>query len=213
MSYVQTSLFGSGGVSVDPDVPVDRIPLGDTSWVDVGRRWFRGSDDLFADLVREAPWRQGRRRMYDRVVDDPRWSWAPDDSDEPEGIRAMRVALEERYGSPFGRGFCNYYRDGNDSVAPHGDRGLRDSDDESLVAVVTLGSERAFLLRPKGGGRSIDLRPGPGDLLVMGGHCQRDFEHGVPKRRHAGPRISVSFRSGPWIEPDRTGATLVQAPR
>jgi alkylated DNA repair dioxygenase AlkB len=94
---------------------------------------------------------------------------------------------------PFGGPFLNYYRDGRDSVAWHGDTEMRHVED-TRVAILTLGAARPFLLRPRGGGRSRDLRPGSGDLLVMGGACQRDWEHAVPKTAHAGPRISVSVR-------------------
>jgi alkylated DNA repair dioxygenase AlkB len=94
---------------------------------------------------------------------------------------------------PFGTVGLNYYRNGADSVAPHADRELRDLDD-SLVAIVTLGARRPFLLRPKGGGRSVDLAPASGDLLVMGGACQAGWEHGVPKVARAGPRVSATWR-------------------
>ena len=88
----------------------------------------------------------------------------------------------------------NYYRDGRDSVAPHADRELRDLDD-TLVAILTLGAARPFLLRPQGGGPAIDLHPASGDLLVMGGACQATWEHAVPKvAAGAGPRISASIR-------------------
>ena len=100
----------------------------------------------------------------------------------------------------------NYYRDGADSVAFHADQELRHLDD-TLVAIVTLGAARPFLLRPQGGGRSIDLHPGSGDLLVMGGACQAKWEHGVPKvAAGAGPRISASIR---WARrPARSGSGL-----
>jgi alkylated DNA repair dioxygenase AlkB len=102
----------------------------------------------------------------------------------------------------FGSVGLNYYRDGNDSVAWHADRELRELD-ETLIAIVTLGSRRPFLLRPKGGGKSINIAPGSGDLLVMGGRCQMNWEHNVPKVRHAGPRISCSWR---WRRPPQDGA-------
>lgn len=201
---LQASLFGGGPTSVDPAVAVERVELDPTSWIDVARGWLRGPDPFFERLVTEAPWRQGRREMYGRVVDDPRWSWAPSEEDQPAEMAEVRTALQARYGEWFSRGFCNYYRDGSDSVAFHGDRVLRDSDEPSLVAVLTLGATRSFLVRPKCGGRSIDLRPGTGDLIVMGGRCQRDHEHSVPKCRHAGPRISISFRTSAH-EPPRMG--------
>jgi alkylated DNA repair dioxygenase AlkB len=133
--------------------------------------------------------------MYDRVVDDPRVSrWYGADEDPPHPVLAdARAALSARYRRPFGGPGLNHYRDGHDSVAPHRDRELRDLDD-ALVAVLTLGARRPFLVRPRGGGRSIDLSPASGDLLVMGGRCQLDWEHGVPKVARAGARVSVSWR-------------------
>jgi len=35
---------------------------------------------------------------------------------------------------------------------------------------------------------------GDGDLLVMGGSCQRTWQHSVPKVRQAAPRIAIMFR-------------------
>ena len=135
--------------------------------------------------------------MWDRVLDDPRLSyWGPDVADHPD-LAAMRRALERRYGRRLRPPGLNYYRDGRDSVAWHSDRELRRLDD-TLVAVVTLGTRRPFLVRPKGGGSSVDLAPASGDLLVMGGACQRDWEHTVPKTARSGPRISASWR---WATP------------
>jgi alkylated DNA repair dioxygenase AlkB len=88
---------------------------------------------------------------------------------------------------------ANLYRDGADSVAWHGDRVARELP-EAVVALVSLGAVRPFRLRPTGGGPSIGLLPGPGDLLVMGGSCQRTWQHSVPKTRASAPRISVQFR-------------------
>ena len=88
---------------------------------------------------------------------------------------------------------ANLYRDGNDSVAWHGDRiGRKHAD--TVVAILSLGSTRRFLLRPDGGGPSIRYELAPGDLIVLGGTCQKTWEHCVPKRAWAGPRISVMFR-------------------
>jgi alkylated DNA repair dioxygenase AlkB len=105
----------------------------------------------------------------------------------------MRVALSERYEVEFTSVRANLYRDGRDSVAWHGDRVARDLPN-AFVAIVSLGGRRRFLLRPKGGGRSVRFDPGPGDLLVMGGSCQRDWQHTVPKVAAAQPRISLTFR-------------------
>jgi alkylated DNA repair dioxygenase AlkB len=195
----QRSLFAVGDVGVAHDAVFTRVALDDRSWVDIARSWLRGADDVLDVLVEEVEWRQGRRRMWDRVVEDPRlshWYRAGDELPHP-CFHEIRVALESRYAVTFGSLGLNYYRDGNDSVAPHADRELRDLDD-ALVAIVTLGARRPFLLRPKaangGKRRSIDLAPASGDLLVMGGACQANWEHGVPKVKHAGPRVSATWR-------------------
>ena len=106
----------------------------------------------------------------------------------------MARELSRRYGVAFTQVGVNLYRDGTDSVAWHGDRVARELP-EAVVALVSLGAVRPFRLRPAGGGESVSLLPGPGDLLVMGGSCQRTWQHAVPKCRHVrGPRISVQFR-------------------
>jgi alkylated DNA repair dioxygenase AlkB len=192
---LQGSLLGTSAPAVDPDAAVERVELDERSWIDVGRIWLRGADTLLETLVATVAWRQGRRKMYDRVLDDPRlsrWYSASDPLPHP-ALDALRQALTARYRVRFGGVGLNYYRDGRDSVAFHRDRELRHLDD-TRVAIVTLGAARPFLLRPRGGGASHDLRPGSGDLLVMGGRTQADWEHSVPKVARAGPRVSVSLR-------------------
>ena len=196
----QRSLFATGDPAIATDVAVERIALDERSWVDVARNWLRGADSLLDTLVDTVDWHQGRRRMWDRMVDDPRLShWCRDGDPLPHpAFAVIRGALAERYGVPFGTVGLNYYRDGDDSVAPHSDRELRELDD-TIIAIVTLGARRPFLLRPKqrqenGRRASIDLAPASGDLLVMGGACQMGWEHGVPKVARAGPRISATWR-------------------
>ncbi len=181
---------------------VRRTVLAHGAWVDVRPGWLGGADDLFARLVTAVPWRAERRHMYDRVVDVPRLvCFYPEDAGLPDPqLRAALDTLNERYAPELGEplrtaGMC-LYRDGRDSVAWHGDTIGRGSTEDTVVAIVSLGSPRALLLRPRGGGGPTlrhDL--GHGDLLVMGGSCQRTWEHAVPKTsRAAGPRISVQFR-------------------
>jgi alkylated DNA repair dioxygenase AlkB len=191
---LQQSLFGGGEATVAP-VPVERVQLDERSWVDLSRGWLHGADELFARLVEAVDWRQGRRKMWDRVLDDPRLSrWYRADRELPDrALAEVRAALQVRYRVPFGAIGLNLYRDGHDSVAFHRDRELRHLDD-TLIAIVTLGARRPFLVRPRGGGRSTDLAPASGDLLVMGGRCQADWEHGVPKATGVGPRLSASLR-------------------
>ena len=194
VSVLQRTLLGADEPRIDPAARFERIQLDDESWVDVARAWLHGADTLLDALIEKVEWRQGRRWMYDRMVDDPRMShWCRRDRDPHPALGDIRDALVDRYGADLGGFGLNYYRDGRDSVAFHRDRELRHLD-STLVAITTLGAARPFLLRPLGGGRSRDLRPASGDLLVMGGKCQARWEHCVPKITHAGPRISATLR-------------------
>jgi alkylated DNA repair dioxygenase AlkB len=180
---------------------VRRATLARGAWVDVRPGWITGADALFERLAETVPWRAERRHMYDRVVDVPRLlCFYDEDEPLPDPILAdARRALDEHYGPELGEpfrtaGLC-LYRDGRDSVAWHGDTIGRGSTQDTMVAIVSLGAPRSLLLRPRGGGPAIRHDLGHGDLLVMGGSCQRTWEHAVPKTtRAAGPRISVQFR-------------------
>jgi alkylated DNA repair dioxygenase AlkB len=166
--------------------------LGAGAWLDVTPRWVRGADELFDRLLEAGTWTTRDRPMYDRVVTEPRLTtgtWA----DPPEPCPALAAALGARYGLDLGAVSANLYRDGRDSVAWHGDTAGRHRD-TTVVAIVSLGEPRRFLLRPKGGGASIRLTPGHGDLVVMGGTAQRTWDHCVPKCASAGSRLSLMFR-------------------
>jgi alkylated DNA repair dioxygenase AlkB len=195
MSELQLGLFGGGAASINDAAVAERTELDGSAWVEVCRAWLLGSDTMCEELIRDVPWGQRRRRMYQRVVDEPRLTWRPGEGEELPypGLKMAGEALERIYQVPLVGPGLNYYRDGRDSVAFHGDRELRNLSD-SLVAIVTPGATRPFLVRPLGGGRSIDFRPGPGDLIVMGGACQALFEHAVPKTASSGPRVSASWR-------------------
>ncbi|WP_131746250.1 alpha-ketoglutarate-dependent dioxygenase AlkB [Frankia sp. Cppng1_Ct_nod] len=194
---LQYSLLISGEVEINSDPPSNRIHLDDTTWVDVTPGWLRGADELCEILAAQVSWRRGRRWMYERMVDDPRLSrWYAVSEPLPHPVLgSARGALHTRYQVPFGPVGLNFYRDGDDSLAFHRDRELRRLDD-TLVAIVTLGARRPFRFRPRGGGASRTLFPASGDLLVMGGRCQADWEHAVPKVTACGPRISASWR---WV--------------
>jgi alkylated DNA repair dioxygenase AlkB len=199
----QPSLLDDGSdVACSPlEVGVERTPLTGGAWVELHRNWVAGSDQLFERLAAQVPWKAERRRMYDRVVDVPRLvSFYGEDQPLPErGLESIRGNLNAAYqpelGEPFRTvGMC-LYRDGTDSVAWHGDTLGRGQTEDTMVAIVSLGTPRRFLLRPRGGGRSRQFELGRGDLFVMGGSCQRTWEHSVPKLVHApGPRMSVQFR-------------------
>jgi alkylated DNA repair dioxygenase AlkB len=180
---------------------VRRSALARRAWVDVRPGWITGADALFERLAGTVPWRAERRHMYDRVVDVPRLlCFYDEDQPLPDPMLTdARRALDEHYGPELGEpfrtaGLC-LYRDGRDSVAWHGDTIGRGGTHDTMVAIVSLGAPRSLLLRPRGGGPAIRHDLGHGDLLVMGGSCQRTWEHAVPKTtRAAGPRISVQFR-------------------
>jgi alkylated DNA repair dioxygenase AlkB len=185
-------------------------PLGDAvrrtvltagAWVDLRPGWVSGSDALFARLVDTVPWHAERRHMYDHMVDVPRLLCFYDEQDPlPDpALEGARSALNEHYaaelGEPFRTAGLCLYRDGRDSVAWHGDTIGRGRTEDTMVAIVSLGTPRRLLLRPRGGGQTVRFTLGHGDLLVMGGSCQRTWEHAVPKTaRPVGPRVSVQFR-------------------
>jgi alkylated DNA repair dioxygenase AlkB len=195
MVVSQRSLLAAGDPTIDAGARSERIDLGRGAWIDIARGWLRGADAVLDALIGGVEWHQGRRWMFDRMVDDPRLShwYRPGDELPHPVLEPARLALEARYHRPLGGPGINYYRDGRDSVAFHRDRELRHLED-TIVAIVTLGAQRPFLIRPRGGGHSRDLSPASGDLLVMGGRAQADWEHGVPKVADRGPRISVTWR-------------------
>jgi alkylated DNA repair dioxygenase AlkB len=198
-----------------------RTWLAHGAWVDVQRGWLSGSQELYDRLAAAVPWRAERRQMYDRAVDVPRLQcFYPEGADLPDpALDTARDALSSHYaaelGEPFRTAGLCLYRDGRDSVAWHGDTIGRGSSQDTIVAIVSLGTARPLLLRPRSGlgtwrgtgsARTPAGRPaaiagtlryslGHGDLLVMGGSCQRTWEHAIPKSAGcAGPRISVQFR-------------------
>jgi alkylated DNA repair dioxygenase AlkB len=187
------------GVPLAPLAP-ERTLLAHGAWLDVQRNWLAGADDVFATMVSQVPWRAERRQMYDRIVDVPRLvhTYVLGDALPHVGLEDARDALSAHYlpelGEPFVSAGCCYYRDGKDSVAWHGDTIGRGKTQDTMVAIVSLGDPRRLALRPRGGGESIGVTLGHGDLVVMGGSCQRTWEHAIPKVASAGPRISVQFR-------------------
>ena len=180
---------------------VHRAMLSHGAWVDVRPGWMAGAGVLFDRLRLAVPWREERRRMYERVVDVPRLLcfYAEGEPLPDPALDIARQALDAHYAPELGEplvtaGLC-LYRDGQDSVAWHGDRIGRGAVEDTVVAILSLGAPRALLLRPRGGGPALRHDLGHGDLLVMGGSCQRTWEHAVPKTTRAtGPRISVQFR-------------------
>jgi len=201
-TVTQSSLFDTDEVGLGSLQPsMQRQVLGRGAWIDVLPGWLRGADALFDELVDHVPWHAERRQMYERVVDVPRLlSFYSEDDVLPHPVLTeARDVLSGHYaaelGEPFRTAGLCLYRDGKDSVAWHGDTIGRGRAEDTMVAIVSLGAPRSLLLRPRGGGATIKNNLGHGDLIVMGGSCQRTWEHAIPKTARAvGPRISVQFR-------------------
>jgi alkylated DNA repair dioxygenase AlkB len=173
---------------------VRRRFLGQGAWVDHVPAWVTGADVLFDAILESAPWGpEAQRPMYDRIVDVPRLTTGTWHEGRLRLLDRMARSLSRRYGLELVSISANLYRDGNDSVAWHGDQVGRHRAN-TVVAILSLGSPRTLLLRPEAGGPSVAYSMHSGDLVVQGGTCQRTHQHCVPKRAHAGPRISVMFR-------------------
>ncbi|MGW1672544.1 alpha-ketoglutarate-dependent dioxygenase AlkB [Streptomyces sp. NPDC002324] len=202
-THLQGSLFDqSDDLRLGPLDGLRRRELGAGAWIDLLPGWLTGADTLFTRLAEEVPWKAERRQMYEQVVDVPRllaYYGAEDALPDPV-LDEAREALSTHYGSELGEPFATaglcFYRDGRDSVAWHGDRIGRGAREDTMVAILSLGDPRDLALRPHGGGgETLRFPQGHGDLIVMGGSCQRTWDHAVPKSTRAvGPRISVQFR-------------------
>lgn len=194
---MQALLFGGGEPAVDRGFGrIVREVLSEGAWIEQQSGWLAGHQEVFECLVAQTRWREERRWMYEREVAVPRLcARLPEDGPGHPLLWEARDVLSARYGWDLNRVGCNYYRDGRDSVAEHGDRmgALRAN---CVIAIVSLGEPRALTMRPVGGGASRRFELGWGDLFVMGGNAQESWLHGVPKRPWAGPRISVQFRPG-----------------
>lgn len=194
----QPSLLDGGEPSIDVSYDgLRRIELDASSWVDYCPGWLAGSDSAFDLLAREARWQQRTVTMWEKQVVEPRLTagWSTDARSVPPLLAEICRLLSGRYQVSFDSVWVNLYRDGQDSVAWHGDRN-RHVMDHPMVATVSLGARRRFLLRRRGSSRiEHELSPGAGDLVVMGGACQHDWEHTVPKTaRPVGPRMAVTIR-------------------
>ncbi len=180
---------------------VRRTTLSGGAWVDHLPGWMTGSEAVLEVLLGDIGWRADRRQMYEREVAVPRllrWYGGGEALPHPL-LEQARAALDSHYGPELGEPFVTagmcLYRDGRDSVAWHGDRLGRARSADTMVAILSLGSPRPLMLRPIGGGESLRFPAGHGDLVVMGGSCQRTWEHCIPKTaRPVGPRVSIQFR-------------------
>lgn len=189
----QPTLFGGSDPAPDEAfASLGRVRLDADAWVDVAPGWLSGDEALFAALADRVAWEQPVVRMYDREVRTPRLVGRVELDAHPV-LPGLVDLLSERYGIDLDQVSAGWYRNGRDSVAWHGDRIARERP-HAIVATVSLGQPRRFMIRPRGGGQSRSWSLGRGDLVVMGGSCQRDWEHTVPKAAGAGPRMALMFR-------------------
>jgi alkylated DNA repair dioxygenase AlkB len=198
---LQHSLFDTGDAIDLGALAPTRTHLSRGAWVDYQPSWLTGADLLFDALHDDVPWKAERREMYERIVDVPRLlKFYESDEVLPHPVLTQaRTALSDTYAGELGEPFVTagmcLYRDGRDSVAWHGDRIGRARDQDTMVAILSIGSARSLMLRPRGGGSSLGFSLGHGDLVVMGGSCQRTWDHAIPKTsKPVGPRISIQFR-------------------
>src|SRR5215472_8828812 len=189
---IQESLLDSGDDPVPGPVRPERVLLARGAWVDVQRGWLAGSAALFTRLAERVPWRAERRRMYDRTVDVPRLlCFYGEDAELPDpALEACRRLLSQHYqvelGEPFRTAGLCLYRDGRDSVAWHGDTTGRGGTEDTMVAIVSLGTARPLLLRPRGGAGAGDTRTGDtrtggtrtGDIGAVGNGAAGDSGSG-----------------------------------
>ncbi len=195
----------ASAVRVDPGVKVERLQLDETSWVDVARGWLAGADGLYDSLLHDVSWQASRLFRYDHWVDERRLGafWRPGNRLPHPALAGVHRALQGQYQVQFPGFGLLQYRDGRDGQAFHRDTDLRWLD-ETVIAVLSLGARRPWLLRPRANrydasptrGATHDLAPAAGDLIVMGGRCQADWEHSVPYLggHRVGTRISLQWR-------------------
>jgi alkylated DNA repair dioxygenase AlkB len=190
---------------------MERIPIlscEDELWFD---EYFISNSDidlLFRLLRDETDWIQPQIRMFGKWVDQPRlMSWqAVDDlkysysgitlNPRPFSSVVSQIAskIQQKTGVSFNSVLINYYRNGQDSMGWHADDEPELGADP-IIASVSLGEARDFLLRHNTR-KELNLKlPLPsGSLLLMGKGIQKNWKHALPKRKHAGPRINLTFR-------------------
>lgn len=196
-------------VRINPDATFERVQLDDASWVDVSRNWLLGADTLFDHLMTTVDWQMNKLFRYEQYVEERRLGsrWRRGTPLPHHASGDVIRTLQRRYRVEFPGFGLIQYRDGNDGQGFHRDTDMRWLDD-TVIAVLTLGAKRPWTLRrhesrfvdAPAKGATHDLAPAGGDLLVMGGRCQADWQHSVPylkgpDAKHVGVRISLQFRA------------------
>jgi alkylated DNA repair dioxygenase AlkB len=165
---VQLTLLGHQPAAIDRKFRgLTTHQLSNGAWIHYCLGWLERDAEVFEHLVRTTRWQSDRRPMYERVIEVPRLTARyPEQGSGHPILEDIAVALSQRYSETFDQHSAAYYRDGRDSVAPHGDRIGRNTR-ESVVAIVSLGHARRFLLKPTSGGPSLAFETRFDDLLVM----------------------------------------------
>jgi alkylated DNA repair dioxygenase AlkB len=192
-------------LQIDRHADVQRTDLGGGSWVDLAKGFVRDPGAVFAAVHAGTEWLQGEVLRYGSYVPEKRLG-AMLRADREPVLRQIEMHLQSAYRVPVTGVGALLYRTGEDFQGLHSDRQMRWLDD-TVVAIVVLGARRPFVIRrrqplaevvertPAGSAPDdLVLMPGEGDLLVMGGACQRDWLHGVPRAEADVPRISLTWR-------------------
>ena len=192
-------------LQIDRRAAVQRTDLGGDSWVDLVSEFVREPSEVFAGVRETTTWLQGEVLRYDTYVPEKRLG-ATLRTDHQPVLRQAEMHLQSAYRVPVTGVGALLYRTGEDFQGLHSDRQMRWLDD-TIVAIVVLGERRPFVIRrrqplaevvervPAGTDPGdLVLMPGEGDLMVMGGACQRDWLHGVPRADTNEARISLTWR-------------------
>jgi alkylated DNA repair dioxygenase AlkB len=197
----QDTLFDDDNVAapiINPDAfaAATEHRLDEHSWITHVPGLLIGHRRLVDELATVGPWEQRQRWMFNRLVDEPRLTGEYTDlGSAPQLLGEIAPVLSAHCGVPYDRIWMNWYRDHNDGTGWHADRPAN-RPDTATVPVLSLGAPRRFLVRSSGGGPSTVFTPAGGDLLIMYGRCQRDWQHCVPKQKSpAAARMSLNFSS------------------
>ena len=190
---------------------LERVRMPDADMFYLDRLVLAGSDtEILRRLIAEIAWRSEEVVMWGRKLPQPRltaWYGDPGRSYAYSGLRLdplpwtpllldIKTRVEETAGSTFNSVLLNYYRDHHDSIGFHSDD-EPELGDRPIIASLSLGAERTFILKHKTLGRlgRVQLRLAPGSLLLMSGDTQRCWRHGILKEsRTCGPRVNLTFR-------------------
>ncbi|QJD99945.1 alpha-ketoglutarate-dependent dioxygenase AlkB [Massilia forsythiae] len=164
------------------------------------------SAEVLAQLIRDTHWRADTIVVYGKRYLQPRLTaWYGEAAYTYSGLTLqpapmspllaqLRTTVEDVTGHRYNSVLLNYYRDGKDSMGMHSDDepelGLR-----PVIASLSLGAARTFILRHKTIKRTVKLDLTDGGLLLMAGDLQKNWLHGINKSvRVTGPRINLTFR-------------------